>query len=112
MDDVRKRHAPTADLHQLWRRLVFNLLITTVDDHLQNHGFLHVEHGLWRLAPAFDLNPFPDKERESKTWLSEAARWREVALGAAVGPRMDELDGFAAAFEHEQMAATAALLGR
>ena len=21
--------------------------------------------------PAFDLNPFPDKERESKTWLSE-----------------------------------------
>ena len=23
------------------------------------------------MAPAFDLNPFPDKERESKTWLSE-----------------------------------------
>jgi serine/threonine-protein kinase HipA len=27
--------------------------------------------GLWRMAPAFDLNPFPDKQRESKTWLSE-----------------------------------------
>jgi len=64
-------HAPTADLHQLWRRLVFNLLITNVDDHLQNHGFLHVEHGLWRLSPAFDINPFPDKERESKVWLSD-----------------------------------------
>lgn len=64
-------HAPTPDIQQLWRRLVFNLLITNVDDHLQNHGFLHVEHGLWRLAPAFDLNPFPDKHRESKTWLSE-----------------------------------------
>ncbi len=51
--------------------MVFNLLITNVDDHLQNHGFLHSKHGLWRLAPAFDLNPFPDKERESKTWLSE-----------------------------------------
>jgi serine/threonine-protein kinase HipA len=38
---------------------------------LQNHGFLHVERGLWRLAPAFDVNPFPDKDRESKTWLSE-----------------------------------------
>jgi len=50
---------------------VFNLLITNVDDHLQNHGFLHVRHGLWRLAPAFDINPFPDKDRESKTWLSE-----------------------------------------
>lgn len=64
-------HAPTRDIQQLWRRLVFNLLITNVDDHLQNHGFLHVERGLWRLAPAFDINPFPDKDRESKTWLSE-----------------------------------------
>ena len=57
--------------HQLWRRLVFNHLIANVDDHLHNLGFLHVGNGLWRLAPAFDLNPFPDKERESKTWLSE-----------------------------------------
>jgi serine/threonine-protein kinase HipA len=64
-------HAPTQDVRQLWRRLVFNLLITNVDDHLQNHGFLHVAHGQWRLAPAFDINPFPDKDRESKTWLSE-----------------------------------------
>jgi len=64
-------HAPAQDVRQLWRRLVFNLLITNVDDHLQNHGFLHVAHGQWRLAPAFDINPFPDKERESKTWLSE-----------------------------------------
>ena len=64
-------HAPVADLQQLWRRMVFNLLITNVDDHLQNHGFLHVSRGLWRLAPAFDINPFPDKQRESKTWLSE-----------------------------------------
>lgn len=64
-------HEPTQDLRQLWRRLVFNLLITNVDDHLQNHGFLHVANGQWRLAPAFDLNPFPDKDRESKTWLSE-----------------------------------------
>lgn len=64
-------HAPTQDVRQLWRRMVFNLLITNVDDHLQNHGFLHVERGLWRLAPAFDINPFPDKDQESKTWLSE-----------------------------------------
>lgn len=62
---------PIRDLRQLWRRLVFNLLITNVDDHLQNHGFLHLANGQWRLAPAFDLNPFPDKDRESKTWLSE-----------------------------------------
>ena len=36
---------PGQDLQELWRRLAFNLLITNVDDHLQNHGFLHVEHG-------------------------------------------------------------------
>lgn len=71
-DAIRSHgHAPTQDVRQLWRRMAFNLLITNVDDHLQNHGFLHVEHGLWRLAPAFDINPFPDKDRESKTWLSE-----------------------------------------
>jgi len=35
-----------------------------------NHGFLHVGHGQWRLAPAFDLNPFPDRVRELKTWIS------------------------------------------
>lgn len=64
-------YAPTQDVQQLWRRLVFNLMITNVDDHLHNHGFLHVERGQWRLAPAFDVNPFPDKDRESKTWLSE-----------------------------------------
>lgn len=63
--------SPNQDLQQLWRRMMFNLLITNVDDHLQNHGFLHVGKGQWRLAPAFDINPFPDKERESKTWLSE-----------------------------------------
>lgn len=145
-DAIRSHaHEPTRDLRQLWRRLVFNLLITNVDDHLQNHGFLHVEHGLWRLAPAFDINPFPDKERESKTWLSETdgpindvqmllarasyfaldkkqalgvlaevyravLNWRRVALSMDVGLRTDELDDFAAAFEHEQMDATAALL--
>lgn len=59
------------DVKQLWRRLVFNHLITNVDDHLQNIGFLYCGNNQWRLAPAFDLNPFPDKDPESKTWLSE-----------------------------------------
>jgi serine/threonine-protein kinase HipA len=62
---------PEADLKELWRRLVINLLITNVDDHLWNIGFLYAGDGKWRLAPAFDVNPFPEKDRESKTWLSE-----------------------------------------
>lgn len=72
VDIMRAKCAdPAADARELWRRMVFNLLITNVDDHLHNLGFLHVGKGLWELAPAFDLNPFPDKDRESKTWLSE-----------------------------------------
>ncbi|MDR1825560.1 MAG: HipA domain-containing protein [Bifidobacteriaceae bacterium] len=71
--DALRAHGqvPVEDCRQLWRRLALNLLITNVDDHLLNMGFLHVANGQWRLAPAFDLNPFPDKAAESKTWLTE-----------------------------------------
>lgn len=63
---------PIADMHELWRRLVFNFLICNTDDHLRNTGFLYDarNHG-WRLSPAFDLNPMPGDRRESKTWLTE-----------------------------------------
>jgi len=60
-----------SDIEELWRRIAFSVLITNVDDHLRNHGFLHASRGQWRLAPAFDLNPFPDRLRELKTWISE-----------------------------------------
>jgi serine/threonine-protein kinase HipA len=50
----------TQDLHQLWRRIVFNVAISNTDDHLRNHGFILTERG-WILSPAFDLNPSTDK---------------------------------------------------
>jgi serine/threonine-protein kinase HipA len=62
---------PQLDIEELWRRIAFSVLITNVDDHLHNHGFLHINRGQWRLAPAFDINPFPDRVREMKTWISE-----------------------------------------
>ena len=46
------------DLCQLWRRIVFNMMVSNTDDHLRNHGFLR-EQGGWRLSPAYDLNPVP-----------------------------------------------------
>jgi serine/threonine-protein kinase HipA len=71
VDALRVRGAAVqADLEELWRRIAFSVLITNVDDHLLNHGFLHVGHGQWKLAPAFDINPFPDRVRELKTWIS------------------------------------------
>lgn len=54
--------AVEADCEQLWRRLVFNLLVSNTDDHLRNHGFVHDGRG-WRLAPAYDLNPVPTDVR-------------------------------------------------
>ena len=57
--ETRSSHA-TADLRQLWRRIVFSILISNTDDHLRNHGFLHEDGDTWRLSPAFDLNPNPE----------------------------------------------------
>lgn len=51
--------APKSDMHMLWRRIVFSVLISNTDDHLRNHGFLYAGPDGWRLAPAYDLNPVP-----------------------------------------------------
>jgi len=48
------------DLRELWRRILFSVLISNVDDHLRNHGFLYdTSEGGWRLSPAYDINPVP-----------------------------------------------------
>ncbi len=49
------------NLHQLWRRIVFNIAISNSDDHLRNHGFILTEKG-WVLSPAYDLNPSIEKD--------------------------------------------------
>lgn len=71
--DALRQHgaSPNEDIEELWRRIAFSILITNVDDHLLNHGFLHADRGQWRLSPAFDINPFPERLRELKTWISE-----------------------------------------
>jgi serine/threonine-protein kinase HipA len=50
---------PNDDLKGLWRRIVFNVLISNTDDHLRNHGFLYAGPLGWRLSPAYDMNPVP-----------------------------------------------------
>lgn len=49
------------DLAQLFRRVLFNVLVSNRDDHLRNHGFIRVADG-WRLSDAFDMNPNLSKE--------------------------------------------------
>jgi serine/threonine-protein kinase HipA len=74
VDAIRVHGADAqADIEELWRRIAFSILITNIDDHLRNHGFLHEDREFWRLSPAFDLNPSPERVRESKTWISDDA---------------------------------------
>lgn len=59
-DAIRQMSSsPKKDLEALWRRIVFNVLISNVDDHLRNHAFLYSGLSGWCLAPAYDLNPTP-----------------------------------------------------
>lgn len=50
--------SPDEDLPELWRRILFGILVGNTDDHLRNHGFLLGPTG-WRLSPLFDVNPSP-----------------------------------------------------
>ena len=60
VDAIRQMSAsPKEDLEALWRRMIFNVLISNVDDHLRNHGFLWLGRNGWSLSPAYDLNPVP-----------------------------------------------------
>jgi serine/threonine-protein kinase HipA len=59
--DVLTQHGAQArtDAQALYRRVVFNVLISNLDDHLRNHGFLRLGKAGWTLSPAYDLNPVP-----------------------------------------------------
>lgn len=59
--DMLAEHGAQArqDARELYRRMVFNVLVSNVDDHLRNHGFLWSGGGGWTLSPAYDLNPTP-----------------------------------------------------
>ncbi len=62
IDLLQSRGANTqADCEQLFRRVLFNILIHNTDDHLRNHGFFIDENGL-RLSPAYDMNPSIDRQ--------------------------------------------------
>ncbi len=64
VDALRQQGARAkADMHELWRRIVFTVLISNTDDHMRNHGFLYTGSDGWTLSPAYDLNPMPTDVR-------------------------------------------------
>ena len=46
-------------MKELWRRIVFTIMVSNTDDHLRNHGFVYERYKGWRLSSAYDLNPTP-----------------------------------------------------
>ena len=50
---------PEEDMKELWRRIVFTIMVSNTDDHLRNHGFIYDRNKGWRLSPAYDINPTP-----------------------------------------------------
>lgn len=50
---------PEDDLKELFKRIIFNGLVSNTDDHPRNHGFLYNGKG-YRLSPAYDLVPKPE----------------------------------------------------
>jgi len=94
--DALRQHgaSPTADMHALWRRIVFNILVSNTDDHLRNHGFMHTGFDGWRLGPAYDLNPVPTdiKPRVLATAidLDDSSASLELALSVAQYFELDD----------------------
>jgi serine/threonine-protein kinase HipA len=65
-EELRRISAkPEEDAHELFKRMVFNALITNTDDHPRNHAVIAPEHE-WRLSPAYDLTPFPAVSEERR----------------------------------------------
>jgi serine/threonine-protein kinase HipA len=56
--EIARRHSPEprGDSLQLFRRMVFNIVMENTDDHEKNHAFLN-RAGKWKLSPAYDLQP-------------------------------------------------------
>lgn len=82
--DLGDANAIEADLRQLFRRVVFNVLTANRDDHLRNHGFLRTRTG-WRLAPAFDVNPSPERHEHALA-LDDSVRVADLDLVRATAP--------------------------
>lgn len=103
MDALRQYGAaPTVDGIELWRRIVFSILISNTDDHLRNHGFLFEGQQGWRLSPVYDVNPVPVevKERILTTAIDDedATASLDIALSVAdhFGLKQKEARGIAA----------------
>jgi serine/threonine-protein kinase HipA len=78
-DELRRWSVKSAeDRRELFRRMVFNAMVTNNDDHPRNHAMLQMQGG-WRLSPAYDIVPVPMVSQERRDLALEAGRFGRVA---------------------------------
>ena len=52
---MRALRLPYSQAQEMYRRMVFNVVIRNQDDHTKNISFLMDRQGKWRLSPAYDM---------------------------------------------------------
>ena len=52
---MRALRLPYSAAQEMFRRMVFNVVVRNQDDHTKNISFLMDEDGIWRLSPAYDM---------------------------------------------------------
>jgi len=84
--DTMRRHTSVKEIQELFRRMVFNILVRNMDDHPRNHAFLFGETGL-ELSPAYDIVPAltqPGVGTDFSLAMSVGERGREASLKNAL----------------------------
>lgn len=57
MRKIARAEAIRGQQKELFRRMVFNILMDNTDDHEKNHAFVRSEDGFYDLSPAYDVLP-------------------------------------------------------
>jgi serine/threonine-protein kinase HipA len=71
---VAEREGNLEQTHELFRRMVFNILIDNTDDHEKNHAIVMDDQARYHLAPAYDVLP-----------SGQALGYQQMRVGEAEG---------------------------
>ncbi|MES2957498.1 MAG: HipA domain-containing protein [Pseudomonadota bacterium] len=77
-DELRRWSVKRDDRTELFRRMVFNAMVTNNDDHPRNHAMLNTRSG-WRLSPAYDIVPTPLVSQERRDLALEVGTFGRAA---------------------------------